>query len=459
MKCSEIRQLAQVKAPILSRRARVLAGAESVSQFRVAARRALPHAVFDYLEAGCEDEVSLRDNRTAFDRWALMPTWGPVTGPDTSTTVLGRTCALPLTLSPTGATRLFDPQGELAVAEAANAAGVPYGLAGLSTVPMEALGEEFPDLDRWFSFGLTSDRGYMEAQLDRCTDSGYRALLVNLDTRATGSSQRDRRNGFTAPLALTLSALIGMAARPRWWFNFLKAEAIRFPNLEPVAAADDLMVSPSMWQQVLENSDASKGWDDLEALRAAWCGRIILKGCVNPDDIDRAVGIGIDAVQLSNHGGRQLDHMLHPMDVLQESRQRVGERIELYVDSGIRRGGDIFKALALGADACSVGRPYLYGLAAAGSRGVSAVIDILGDELRRTMTLVGVSSIAELKQKGSHVLREVGNSRLADGGGEVSPRYRPAAEDGLWDQPPVGRRPAGRTASLSAASRQVATAR
>jgi len=143
-------------------------------------------------------------------------------------------------------------------------------------------------------------------------------------------------------------------------------------------------------------------------LRAAWPGRIVLKGCVNPDDIVRAVSIGLDAVQLSNHGGRQLDHMLSPMDLLRESRQRVGNDIELYVDSGIRRGSDIVKALALGADACSIGRAYLYGLAAAGSPGVSRVIEILADELRRTMTLVGVSSVAELKERGSEVLREVG---------------------------------------------------
>lgn len=167
------------------------------------------------------------------------------------------------------------------------------------------------------------------------------------------------------------------------------------------------MLTPSMWQQILGHSDSSKGWGDLEALRAAWPGKIILKGSVNPGDIVRAASIGLDAVQLSNHGGRQLDHMLSPLDVLQESRQRVGDGIELIVDSGMRRGSDIVTALALGADACSIGRAYLYGLAAAGSPGVSRVIEIFGEELRRTMTLVGVSSIAELKERGSEVVREI----------------------------------------------------
>lgn len=412
MKLSDVRQLVQVKAPLISRKRRVLANAYNVKEYRTAARRALPTGIFDYLDGGAEDEATLRHNRAAFDRWGFMPSWGPVTGPDTTTTLLGRTSALPLALSPTGATRLFHPEGELAVARAASAAGLPYGLAALSTVPMESVAEQFPDLDRWFNFGLTSDRGYLNAKLDRCAAAGYRALTVNVDTRALGSRERDRRNGFTAPPALTLSSLIGIATRPRWWVSFLRAEGIRFPNLDPDDSGEP-MVSPSMWDQILGHSDSSKGWEDLEALRAAWPGKIVLKGCVNPDDIVRAAGIGLDAVQLSNHGGRQLDHMLSPMDVLAESRQRVADDIELYVDSGIRRGSDIAKALALGADACSIGRPYLYGLAAAGSPGVSRVIEILADELRRTMTLVGVSSVVELKQRGAEVLREVGANRFA----------------------------------------------
>lgn len=423
MKFGDVRQLVHIKAPIVSRQRRVLANAYNLAEYRAAARRALPTGIFDYLDGGAEDEVTLRHNRAAFDHWGLMPTWGPVTGPDTTTTLLGRTTALPLTLTPTGATRLFHPEGEMAVARAASEAQVPYGIAGLSTVSMEGLANQFPHLDRWFGLGLSADRGYLNAKLDRCTEAGYRALLVSVDTRALGSRERDRRNGFTAPPTLTLSSLLGIAARPGWWVNFLRTEGIRFPNLEPDESADPT-VTPSMWQQILEHSDSSSGWNDLEALRAAWPGKIVLKGCVNPDDIVRAASIGLDAVLLSNHGGRQLDHMLSPMDVLQESRQRVGDGLELYVDSGIRRGSDMVKALALGADACSIGRPYLYGLAAAGSPGVSRVIGILADELQRTMTLVGVSSIAELKERGSEVVREIGTWQ---GVLKPAPVARPAA--------------------------------
>lgn len=392
--------------PVLSRRSRVLRDAYSVAEYRAAARRVLPSGIFDYLDGGSEDEATLRHNRAVFDQWGLMPSWGPVVGPDTTTTVLGRTAALPITLTPTGATRLFHPDGELAVAEAAQAAGLPYSLAGLSTVSMEKVAGTFPELDRWFNVGLSADKGALQDKLNRCAAAGYRTIIITVDTRALGSRERDRRNGFTAPPALTLSSLIGIASRPGWWVNFLRAEGIRFPNLEP-ADAEGSMVTPSMWEQILGHSESGQGWSDVEQLRAAWPGKIILKGTVNPNDVARAASLGVDAVQLSNHGGRQLDHMLSPMDVIQESRQSVGDSIELYVDSGIRRGSDIVKAIALGADACAIGRPYLYGLAAAGTAGVGRVVEILAEELRRTMTLVGVSSIAELKGRGSEIVRKL----------------------------------------------------
>lgn len=406
MKLSDVRQLVQVKRPVLSRQRRTLATAWNVAEYRAAARRVLPAGIFDYLDGGAEDEATLVRNRSVFDRWGFMPAWGAVTVPTTATTLLGRDIALPLTLTPTGATRLFHPEGELAVARAADAADLPYVLAGLSTVSMEDISEQSPGLDRWFNIGLSPDKGYLAAKLERCKAAGIGTLVVGVDTRALGSRERDRRNGFTAPPALTLASLIDITTRPGWWVNFLRADGIRFPNLEP-AAAEGSMVTPSMWEQILGHSESGQGWDDLEELRMMWPGKIVLKGTVNPGDVARAASLGVDAVQLSNHGGRQLDHMLSPMDVIQESRQRVGGDIELIVDSGIRRGSDIVKALALGADACSIGRPYLYGLVAAGSAGVSRVIEILAEELVRTMTLVGVSSVAELKTKGAAVVREL----------------------------------------------------
>lgn len=405
MKFSDIRQLVQVKAPVMSRQRRVLANAYNVAEFRTAARHVLPAGIFDYLDGGSEDEVTLRRNREAFAAWGLMPSWGPVSGPDTSTSLLGRRSAQPVMLTPTGATRLFHPEGELAVAEAAAAAGIPYGLAGMSTVAMESIAQRFPDLDRWFNFGLSRDAHVRDEKLARCKAAGFNTLIVGVDTRALGSRERDLHNGFTAPPSLTLSTLLDIASCPGWWANFLRADGLSFPNLSPLGSSST--VTPSMWQQILGHSDSSSGWRELEALREVWDGKIVLKGCVNPVDVARAASIGLDAVQLSNHGGRQLDHMLSPMDVLQESRQRAGSAVEIFVDSGIRRGSDVVKAIALGADACAIGRPYLYGLVAAGSAGVSRIIEIFGEELRRTMTLVGVSTVAELKSRGSEIVRDL----------------------------------------------------
>jgi L-lactate dehydrogenase (cytochrome) len=410
LKVSEARQLIQVKAPILSRRRRVLANAFNVEEYRKAARRVLPAGIFDYLDGGSEDEVTLRRNRAVFDSWALMPSWGPVSGPDTGTSLLGKPSALPLTLTPTGATRLFHPEGESAVAAAADRAGIPYGLAGLSTVPMETIAADNPGLDRWFNIGLTADTQVLRDKLSRCEAAGFRTLIVGVDTRALGARERDLHNGFTAPPALTLSTIADIARRPSWWMSFLASDGISFPNLDPRSPAATSVVTPAMWQQLLGHSDATSGWKELEALRQAWAGKIVLKGCVNPADVAKAARIGLDAVQLSNHGGRQLDHMLSPMDVLQESRQRVGDSLEIYVDSGIRRGSDVLKALALGADACSIGRAYLYGLVAAGSPGVERIIQILAEELRRTMTLVGVSSVPELRARGGEILRDIRRS-------------------------------------------------
>ncbi|GAA1336191.1 alpha-hydroxy acid oxidase [Arthrobacter roseus] len=423
MKIAEARQLMQFRAPVLSRRQRVLNHAFNVEEYRRAAKRVLPASIFDYLDGGAEDEVTLRRNRAVFDAWGLMPSWGPVSGPDTGTTLLGSHSELPLTLTPTGATRLFHPEGEMAVAKAAAKAGVPYTLAGLSTVSMEAVAKNNPTLQRWFNFGLGQAPQARDEKLERCRDAGYNTLIVGVDTRALGSRERDLHNGFTAPPALTLSTLAEITLHPGWWVGFLKSAGISFPNLDPVSA-EPTAISPSMWQEILGHSDAGSGWNDLQALREAWSGKIILKGCVNPQDVERAADIGLDAVQLSNHGGRQLDHMLSPMDVLQECRQRVGDDLEIHVDSGIRRGSDVVKALALGADACSIGRAYLYGLVAAGSPGVSRIIEIFADELRRTMTLIGVSSIAELKTKGADVIRDVRNATIELGHSEPRPEAR-----------------------------------
>jgi L-lactate dehydrogenase (cytochrome) len=240
-------------------------------------------------------------------------------------------------------------------------------------------------------------------------------LLVNVDCRAIGHRERDYRNGFTAPPTLRARTVLEGALHPKWAWNFLRNDAIAFPNLDGTVPAGPLASNPGMWRTLLAGSYEPTGWSDIEDLRRRWAGPIVLKGCVSADDAAIAADIGVDAIQVSNHGGRQLDHMASPMDVLPEIAARVDGRLEIIVDGGIRRGSDIVKALALGANACAIGRPYLYGLAAAGQDGVEHVVRLLADEMARTLMLLGVSSIKELRDNGPTLIRHrpSGDTRLS----------------------------------------------
>jgi L-lactate dehydrogenase (cytochrome) len=405
MKLRDIRSLVNVEAPARSVAGKLDRTCHCVDDARKLAAKRLPPGVFDYIEGGAEDEVSLRRNRSSFDDWSFVPRWGAIENLDLASTVLGKPTALPLVLSPTGGTRLFHPEGEIAVARAALAAGIPYGLAHLSTTPMESITAQTPGLRRWFNIEPVADKGALQELLDRTAAAGYEALLVNVDCRAVGHRERDYRNGFTAPPTLRASTVVEGALHPRWALGFLRHDAIAFPNLDGTIPTGPLASDPGMWRTLLAGSYEPTGWDDIEDLRRRWRAPIVLKGCVSADDAEIAAGIGIDAIQVSNHGGRQLDHMASPLDVLPDIVERVNGRLEIIVDGGIRRGSDIVKALALGADACAIGRPYLYGLAAAGEVGVSHVLRLLTDEMTRTLMLLGVSSIKELRDNGRALIR------------------------------------------------------
>jgi L-lactate dehydrogenase (cytochrome) len=371
---------------------------------KLAAKR-LPGSIFDYIEGGGEDEVSLRRNRSSFDDWSFLPKWGSVDNFDLSSTLLGGPVSMPLTLAPTGGTRLFHPAGEKAAALAAQQAGVPYGLAHLSTTPMEQVTAAAPTGRRWFNIEPVQDKVELQAVLDRAEAAGYEALLVNVDCRAIGHRERDYRNGFTAPPSIKLKTVVEGALHPRWALGFLANDAIAFPNLDADIPDGPLSSTPDMWRTLLAGSYEPTDWDDIRDLRARWNGPIVLKGVVNPNDAVIAAEIGIDAIQVSNHGGRQLDHMASPLDVLPDIVDQVDGRLEIIVDGGIRRGSDIVKAIALGADACSIGRPYLYGLAAAGQAGVAHVLKMFQAEMTRTMMLLGVSTIQELRLEGRDLIR------------------------------------------------------
>lgn len=424
MKFKDIRALASVQGPARTPSERLSRRCYSVEDMRKLAAKRLPGSIFDYIEGGGEDEVSLRRNRSSFDDWSFLPKWGSVENLDLSSTLLGGPVSMPLTLAPTGGTRLFHPDGEIAVARAALAARVPYGLAHLSTTPMEQVSAAAPGLRRWFNIEPMADKAELQAVLDRAAAAGYEALLVNVDCRAIGHRERDYRNGFTAPPSIKLKTVVEGALHPRWALGFLAHDAIAFPNLDAEIPDGPLSSTPDMWRTLLAGSYEPTDWDDIRDLRARWNGPIILKGVVNPDDAATAAGIGIDAIQVSNHGGRQLDHMASPLDLLPDIVDRAEGRLEIIVDGGIRRGSDVVKAIALGADACSIGRPYLYGLAAAGQAGVAHVLKMFQAEMTRTMMLLGVSTIQELRLEGRDLIRHR-NAPLA----RTSPA--PEARNGL----------------------------
>jgi L-lactate dehydrogenase (cytochrome) len=405
MKLRDIKALATVQGPARTASERLSRRCYSVEDMRKMAAKRLPGSVFDYIEGGGEDEASLRRNRSSFDDWGFLPKWGSVEKLDLSSTLLGGPVSMPLTLAPTGGTRLFHPDGETAVARAALEAGVPYGLAHLSTTPMEHVSAATPGLRRWFNIEPMGDKVLLQSVLDRATKAGYEALLVNVDCRAIGHRERDYHNGFTAPPSIKPKTVIEGALHPRWALGFLANDAIAFPNLDAEIPEGPLSSTPDMWRTLLAGSYEPTDWDDIRDLRARWNGPIILKGVVNPNDAVTAAEIGIDAIQVSNHGGRQLDHMASPLDVLPDIVDRTGGRLEIIVDGGIRRGSDIVKALALGANACSIGRPYLYGLAAASQAGVAHVLKMFAAEMTRTMMLLGVSTVQELRDEGRDLIR------------------------------------------------------
>jgi L-lactate dehydrogenase (cytochrome) len=374
--------------------ARRLARGVSVADLRTMARRRLPQGVFDYVDGGAEDERTLAANVEAYARTTFRPrVLRDVGVVDPSTTLLGRPLPLPLVLAPTGFTRIVDPEGELAVARAAADAGLPYTLSTLSTRSIEEVAAAGGTL--WFQVYVWRDRGLVKEMVDRAADAGYRALVLTVDTAVLGRRERDLRRGFTLPPQIGPRTLIDGAVHPAWTWAFVRAEPIRFAN---VAGRDvgDGTTAVSLADYINTQFDPALSWHDVEWLRSQWDGPLVVKGVQTVEDARDAAEAGVDAVALSNHGGRQLDGAPATLDLVAPVADAVGDRVEIICDGGVRRGSDIVKAVALGARACMAGRAYLYGLAVGGQRGVTHVLRLLDADVRRTMALVGVRSVADL---------------------------------------------------------------
>ncbi len=351
--------------------------------------------MFDYIDGAADDEVTAERNSGAFARWELRPrTLVDVAEVDLSTTVMGTPVELPIVCAPTGITRLFHHQGEAAVARAAARVGTVYSLSSMASRSIEAVAAASTG-PKWYQIYVWRDRGVLEDFIARCREAGYAGLLLTVDVPTFGKRERDLRNGMTIPPRLNSASIVDIALHPYWLWHYLTSERITLANVAGRAPQHAGALS-TLTAYVNELFDPSVTWDDLAWMIERWNGPFAIKGILRPEDAERAVQMGVQAVIVSNHGGRQLDHAPAPIEMLAEIAAAVDGRAEVILDGGVRRGTDVIKALALGARACMIGRPYLYGLASGGEAGVLRAFELLADELRRGMQLLGCRRLADL---------------------------------------------------------------
>lgn len=373
----------------------------NISDLRKRAKSRLPAPMFHYIDGGADDEWTLRRNTEAFDQYELMPNYlQNVTDINLKTRVLGVDMDLPLFLAPTGMSRLFHHEKEFAVARAAHKFGTMYSLSTVATTSLEDIAA-CTSGPKMFQIYILKDRELTREFVERCKKAGYKSLCLTVDTPLAGNRERDLVNGMTMPPKFTLKSLFSYATHFHWSFNLLRNPDFKLAN---VAHRVDALSKGTMGLIDYVNSqfDRSVNWDDVAWLIEQWGGPFAIKGLQSPKDAERAVDVGATALMVSNHGGRQLDGVPAPVDCIAPIRDAIGDQLELIVDGGIRRGTHVLKALAQGANACSIGRPYLYGLAAGGQQGVERALTLLKSEMERSMALLGCQSVDQLN--GSHVL-------------------------------------------------------
>jgi L-lactate dehydrogenase (cytochrome) len=358
----------------------------NIMDLRALARRRLPAPIFDFLDGAAEGELTARRNTAAFDDIALIPRClVDVTAVKTSTHVLGQDIAWPVFCSPTGGSRIFHPGGELAAARAAAQAGTFYSLSTNSTYSLEEVAAVSAG-PKMFQLYIFKDRDVTRELIERCKRAGYQALCLTVDVPVVGKRERDLRSGFGIPIKPSLRLLAAIGRRPGWALRRLRDKPLSMPTLTARAGSDRLV---GQMKFIATQLDPSVSWKDVREMIELWGGPFAVKGILSADDARLAADVGATAVIVSNHGGRQLDGAATSIEVLPDIAGAVGDRLDVIHDGGIRRGVHVLKALALGADACTIGRPYLYGLAAAGEEGVAKALQLLRTELVRAMQLSG----------------------------------------------------------------------
>lgn len=374
----------------------------NVNDFRRLAKSRLPAPIYHYLEGGADDEHSLQMNEAAFADYSLMPqVLHDVSEVDTHCTVLGARLAAPILLAPTGMNRLFHHDKEIGVARAATEANVYYSLSTMATTSIERIAETGSGA-KLLQLYIHRDRSLTQDLVSRARDAQYDAICLTVDTPLAGNRERDVRTGFVMPPRPTFGSLASFAMRPGWVWHYLRDSDFDLANISGHLKSRGSGVT-GVISYVNDQFDRSLTWPDAEALIGEWQGPFAIKGILSAADAKRAAECGASAVIISNHGGRQLDHVPAPLQQVAEIRREAGDDIEIIVEGGIRRGTDIIKALALGADAVSLGRPYLYALAAGGYRGVLRMLRLLIEELKRDMALLGCASIDDIRS--DHIKR------------------------------------------------------
>lgn len=365
------------------------------SDFRALAKKKLPSPIFNYIDGAADDEVTYRRNSQSFNDVDLVPNvLAGVEKVDMSTEIMGQKLSMPFYCAPTALQRLFHHEGERAVAKAASSYGTMFGVSSLATVTVEDIAQ-ISSGPKMFQFYFHKDRGLNDALLERAKAANFNVLALTVDTITGGNRERDLRTGFTSPPKLTLDSLLSFALHPMWAWNFFTKEKFDMPHLSGhVTEGTNLAVSVGEYFSTM--LDQSMNWSDAEKLCQQWNGQFALKGIMSVEDAKRAVDIGCTGIMVSNHGGRQLDGSRAPFDQLAEICDAVGDQIDVVCEGGIQRGTHILKALSVGAKCCSIGRYYLYALAAAGQAGVERALNQLAVEVERDMKLMGVTKVDQL---------------------------------------------------------------
>ncbi|WP_413040465.1 alpha-hydroxy acid oxidase [Rothia mucilaginosa] len=398
-KPSELLEFMQFKKPSLDFAGNRLQSALTIYDLRRIAKRRTPAAAFDYTDGAAEGELSMTRARQAFEDVEFHPgILTDVSTVDTTTKVLGGTSALPFGIAPTGFTRLMQTEGEIAGSGAAGAAGIPFTLSTLGTTSIEDVRRVNPNGRLWFQLYVMRQREISYGLVERAAKAGYDTLFFTVDTPIAGARLRDKRNGFSIPPQLSLKTVANAIPRPWWWYDFLTTPKLEFASLSSTGGTVGELLDAAM--------DPSINYESKE-IRELWPGKIVIKGVQNVEDSKKLADLGVDGILLSNHGGRQLDRAPVPFHLLPEVVREVGKDTEVMVDTGIMNGADVVASLALGAKFTLIGRAYLYGLMAGGRRGVDRTIEILSEEVRRTMRLLQVSCVEELEPKHVTQLRRL----------------------------------------------------